>query len=181
MLSSPRKPVSTMRIFSSAENCRRVARRISFTTCSAGSFTDPDFCPICAPSMATMGQKSSLPQLTRSVSVVLMPDMLDKRGAALHPVAVVAIKHAAEVADFGVMDMAAHHSVEVTAAGRIGQRLGIGANILHGIFDLQFQKGRKRPVFIAEQAPQLVEVMVDPQGQRVGAVTEQGQPSGVPD
>src|SRR3954469_5557799 len=74
MLSSPRKPVSTMRIFSSAENCRRVARRIPFTTCSAGSFTGPDFCPICAPSMATMGQKSSLPQLTRSVSVVLMPD-----------------------------------------------------------------------------------------------------------
>src|SRR5436190_3564715 len=77
MLSSPRKPVSTMRIFSSAENCRRVARRISFTTCSAGSFTGPDFCPICAPSMATMGQKSSLPQLTRSVSVVLMPDSHD--------------------------------------------------------------------------------------------------------
>src|SRR3954451_7787239 len=74
MLSSPRKPVSTMRIFSSAENCRRVARRISFTTCSAGSFTGPDFCPICAPSMATMGQKFSLPQLTRSVSVVLTPD-----------------------------------------------------------------------------------------------------------
>src|SRR5881275_2043499 len=74
MLSSPRKPVSTMRIFSSAENCLRVARRISFTTCSAGSFTGPDFCPICAPSMATMGQKSSLPQLTRSVSGVLMPD-----------------------------------------------------------------------------------------------------------
>src|SRR3954468_1877594 len=74
MLSSPRKPVSTMRIFSSAENCLRVARRISFTTCSAASFTGPDFCPICAPSMATMGQKSSLPQLTRSVSVVLMPD-----------------------------------------------------------------------------------------------------------
>src|SRR4051794_21853717 len=74
MLSSPRKPVSTMRIFSSAENCRRVARRIPFTTCSAGSFTGPDFCPICAPLMATMGQKSSLPQLTRSVSVVLMPD-----------------------------------------------------------------------------------------------------------
>jgi hypothetical protein len=49
-----------MRIFSSAENCRRVARRISLTTCSAGSFTGPDFCPIFAPSMATMGQKSSL-------------------------------------------------------------------------------------------------------------------------
>src|SRR5262249_918894 len=75
MLSSPRRPVRTMRIFSSAENWRRVARRISFTTCLAGSFTDPDFCPICAPSMATMGQKSSLTQPALSVSQVLMPDM----------------------------------------------------------------------------------------------------------
>ena len=46
----------------------RLARRISFTTCSAGSFTGPDFCPIFAPSMATMGQKSSLPQPACSVS-----------------------------------------------------------------------------------------------------------------
>jgi hypothetical protein len=63
-----------MRIFSSAENWRRVARRISLTTCSAGSFTGPDFCPIFAPSMATMGQKSSLPQHAPSVSLALMPD-----------------------------------------------------------------------------------------------------------
>src|SRR6266404_4331375 len=69
MLSSPCRPVRTMRIFSSAENWRRVARRISFTTCLAGSFTDPDFCPIFAPSMATMGQKSSLPQPAPSVSL----------------------------------------------------------------------------------------------------------------
>src|SRR5882724_2306526 len=40
MLSSPRIPDRTMRIFSSAENCRRPTRRISFTTCCAGSF-DP--------------------------------------------------------------------------------------------------------------------------------------------
>src|SRR5438034_8745775 len=76
MLSSPRKPDSTMRIFSSAVNCRRVARRISFTTCSAGFLTGPDFCPIFAPSMATMGQKSSLLQLSQSVSWALMPDTL---------------------------------------------------------------------------------------------------------
>src|SRR6187401_1183847 len=74
MLSSPRRPDSTMRIFSSAENCRRVARRIALITCSAGSFTGPDLCPIFAPSMATMGQKSSLPQLAPSVSQALMPD-----------------------------------------------------------------------------------------------------------
>ena len=45
----PRRPSSTMRIFSSAENCRRVARRISFTTFSAGSFAGADFCLIFAP------------------------------------------------------------------------------------------------------------------------------------
>src|SRR3954452_24218162 len=47
-LSSPRRPSSTMQIFSSAENCRRVARRRSFTTASAGCFTGPDFCFIFA-------------------------------------------------------------------------------------------------------------------------------------
>jgi hypothetical protein len=59
----------TMRIFSPAENCR-VAPPISLTTCSAGFFTGriSDFRPICAPSMATMGQKSSLPQPVPSVS-----------------------------------------------------------------------------------------------------------------
>src|SRR5690606_16475062 len=36
----PRRPSSTIRILSSAEKCRRVARRMSFTTCSAGAFTD---------------------------------------------------------------------------------------------------------------------------------------------
>ena len=55
MLSSPRKPDKTMRIFSSAENCRRVARRICFTTCSAGSFGGPDFCPSFAPSIGYDG------------------------------------------------------------------------------------------------------------------------------
>src|SRR6202158_6247678 len=50
MLSSPRSPSSTTRIFSSAEKCRRVARRIFFTTCSAGSFAGTDFCLIFAPS-----------------------------------------------------------------------------------------------------------------------------------
>src|SRR6185295_3611791 len=49
MLSSPRSPSSTTRILSSAEKCRRVARRMSFTTCSAGSLTGPDFCLIFAP------------------------------------------------------------------------------------------------------------------------------------
>jgi hypothetical protein len=74
MLSSPRKPDSTMRIFSSAENWRRVARRISLMTCSAGSFTGSDCCPIFAPLLATMGYQPSLPQPASSVSQALTPD-----------------------------------------------------------------------------------------------------------
>ena len=38
MLSSPRRPDNTIRIFSSEECNLRVARRISLTTCSAGAF-----------------------------------------------------------------------------------------------------------------------------------------------
>src|SRR5262245_26937573 len=49
MLSSPRRPSSTVRILSSAEKCRRVARRMFFTTCVAGSFSGTDFCLIFAP------------------------------------------------------------------------------------------------------------------------------------
>jgi 4-alpha-glucanotransferase len=39
----------TIRIFSSAENFRRVMRRMSFTTFSTGSFAGPAFCLIFAP------------------------------------------------------------------------------------------------------------------------------------
>jgi hypothetical protein len=42
-------PSSTMRILSSAEKCRRVARRMSFKNCVAGSLTGMDFCLIFAP------------------------------------------------------------------------------------------------------------------------------------
>src|SRR5687768_12888175 len=38
-----------MRIFSSAEYCLRVARRMSLIICSAGAFPVPDFCLIFAP------------------------------------------------------------------------------------------------------------------------------------
>src|SRR5690348_7250778 len=75
MLSSLRSPDSIMRIFSSAENWRRVARRISLMTCSAGSFTGSDCCPIFAPLLATMDYQPSLPQPAPSVSQTLTPDM----------------------------------------------------------------------------------------------------------
>lgn len=67
-------------VLSSAEKCRRVARRMVFSTCVAGSFTGPDFCLIFAPRKATMSQKSSLPQLAESASRVLTADTHGETG-----------------------------------------------------------------------------------------------------
>ena len=52
----------TIRIFSSAEYCLRVARRMSLTTFSAVSFAKLECCLIFAPVNATMSQKHSLLQ-----------------------------------------------------------------------------------------------------------------------
>src|SRR3954468_10841937 len=49
MLALPRRPSSTTRIFSSAEKCRRVARRMSWTIRSAGALTGSGFGLIFAP------------------------------------------------------------------------------------------------------------------------------------
>ena len=77
----PRRPSRTMRIFSSAEYCWRVARRMFFKSRSDGELAVPDFCLICAPRIATMSQKSSLPQNAKSVSLVLIPDRKWRRFA----------------------------------------------------------------------------------------------------
>src|ERR1700733_822135 len=45
----PAQPFQYVRIFSSAEKCRRVARRMSLIASSAGCFSGQDFCLIFAP------------------------------------------------------------------------------------------------------------------------------------
>src|SRR6266478_1264597 len=64
MLCSPRKPSSTMRIFSSAEHCFRVARRMSFTTRSDDTLVVSDFCLICA-SPWSYDEREILPSSSR--------------------------------------------------------------------------------------------------------------------
>src|ERR1700676_1087528 len=71
MLSSPRRPAITMRIFSSAEYCRRVARRISRTRLSASSESVSTFDLIVRSFAVKMSSKSSLPQSLTSVQLVL--------------------------------------------------------------------------------------------------------------
>jgi hypothetical protein len=73
MLCSPRRPSSTTRIFSSAEKCRRVARRMSLIVSSASCFSYPDFCLIFAP--CGYDDPEILPtRKPRRVSKVLMAD-----------------------------------------------------------------------------------------------------------
>jgi hypothetical protein len=73
MLSSSRSPSGTTRIFSSAEKCRRVARRMSLIVSSAGCFSGPDFCLIFAP--CGCDDPEILPtRKPRRVSKVLMAD-----------------------------------------------------------------------------------------------------------
>src|SRR6187401_2159540 len=69
MLSSPRRPSSTTRIFSSAEECRRIARRISFTTWSAGDLAGLDFCLIFAPSKG-YDEPEILPSSSRRICLI---------------------------------------------------------------------------------------------------------------
>src|SRR3974377_1856928 len=71
ILTPPRRPSSTMRIFSSAECCRRVALRISRTVFSALSGTRLLACLIVVPQWSPMSQKSSLTQLPHSVQHTL--------------------------------------------------------------------------------------------------------------
>ena len=54
----------------SAEYCRRVWRRMFFSTCSAGALSGPDFCSSSLLA-ATMNQKSSLREVPQFVSEVL--------------------------------------------------------------------------------------------------------------
>src|SRR3954470_9260402 len=73
-LCSPRSPSSTTRIFSSAEYCLRVARRMSRTIRSDDKFGGAGFLAHLHSSTVTMSQKSSFPQTLESVSQALTPD-----------------------------------------------------------------------------------------------------------
>ena len=65
--------------------------------------------------------------------------MLDQRRAALDPVAVVAVEHAVDVADLGVVDMAADDAVDVARARLGGDRVGVIADELDRVLDLDLR------------------------------------------
>ena len=66
MLSAPFRPSRTTLIFSSAEYCLRVARRMSLTTFSPGAPTCAGYLSHLQSLVVTMGQKPSLIKLIKS-------------------------------------------------------------------------------------------------------------------
>ena len=80
--------------------------------------------------------------------------MLGQRGAAFDPVAAVHVANAMLVADGGVVDMAADHAVGAVTPRLGRQRLLKGADIIHGVLDLQLGPLRQRPIRHAEPAPE---------------------------
>jgi hypothetical protein len=72
-VSAPRPAPARQRLLQLLEQAF-LARRMVFTSRSDGELPVTDFCLICAPRRTTMSQKSSLPQLAKSVSMALIPD-----------------------------------------------------------------------------------------------------------
>src|SRR6185436_12470989 len=94
-------------------------------------------------------------------------EILDEGGAALDPVAVVAIENALDGSYLGVMDVAAYHAVDAAAARLAGDGALVVADVLHGILDAVLQVGRQRPIGQSEPAPPPVEGGVEPECQVV--------------
>src|SRR5260221_11412260 len=70
-------------------------------------------------------------------------EALDQRGAAFDPVAVVAVKHAVDGANLGMVDMAADHAVDAAAPRLAGDRMLVVVDILDRVLHLVLQIGRE--------------------------------------
>src|SRR4051794_21113957 len=106
-------------------------------------------------------------------------EVLDQGGAALHPVAVIAVEDAVDGADLGVMDVAADHAVDAAAARLACHRLFVVGDELDRVLDLVLEVRRQRPVAEAELAAAPVERRVDAQRRAVGPLAQDREPLGV--
>src|ERR1700675_2764263 len=87
----------------------------------------------------------------------------DKRGAAVDPVAVIAVEHAADVGHLGPMDMAADDAVQAAPTrGVRGSRLE-AVHVAHRIADATLEVSGQRPVAVTKTMPQRVECAVHSQ------------------
>src|SRR5262249_29709161 len=72
--------------------------------------------------------------------------IFDKGSAAFNPVSVIEIEDFADLADFGMVDMAADHAVHA-AQGRFARHdLLKAGDVFHRVLDLVLEPGRQRPI-----------------------------------
>ena len=102
--------------------------------------------------------------------------ILDERGAAFDPVAVVAVDDVAVGADFGGVDVAADDAVDAPPARLGDDRLLVVADVLDRVLDLVLQVLRQGPVGKAELPADDVEPDVELQREDVGVVADERQP-----
>ena len=102
--------------------------------------------------------------------------VLHQGAAAFHPVAVIAVEHALDGADLGVVDVPADDALQA-APPRLAGHCGLEVtDIAHRALDLELEVARKTPVREPEAGTGDVEPAIDAQGEFVGPITRVRQP-----
>ena len=107
--------------------------------------------------------------------------VLDQRGEAFDPVAVVAVQHPVDLADLGVVDVPAHDAVEAAFARLGGQRGLEVAHVADRTLDLELQEARQAPVRQTEPRARRIEAAVQLEREFIGGVARIGEPLGALD
>ena len=107
--------------------------------------------------------------------------IFDKGAAAFNPVSIVKVEDVADLAHFGVVDVAAHHAVDAALGGGTRHDLLVARDIFDRVLDGALQVGRQRPVGQAERAADRVQPVVELERQRIGTVADMGEPLGAAD
>ena len=103
--------------------------------------------------------------------------MLDQRGQALDPVAVVGIGQAVDHPQLGMVDVAADHAVDAAPARLADHRQLEVVDEADRTLDLELQVARERPVGQPQARAGRVQHPVEPQRQLVEAVADMRQPA----
>ena len=99
-------------------------------------------------------------------------EVFGERGAALDPVAVVAVKHAVDLRDLGAMDVAADGAVQPATPRFVRERALEVRDVFHRVLHLVLEVRRERPVREAERAAEEVHVAIELQHRRVRAIAQ---------
>jgi len=105
--------------------------------------------------------------------------MFDQGGATLDPVSIIVISDVPEPADFGGMDVAADHAIDVALGGRTGDHFLEAGDERDRILDALLHMGGERPIRQAEAPPHEIHNAVGLEQEFVSAVPKEGEPLGI--